>query len=56
MALIIRQLTRRLGELDLSLIERVRELSVEQLEALGEALLDFTEVNDLVVWFEQRDE
>ncbi len=50
--LISRQLNRRFSELDSSLIERVRKLSAEQLEDLGEALLDFSEVTDLVVWLE----
>jgi predicted transposase/invertase (TIGR01784 family) len=54
-ALITRQLTRRLGEIDSSVIERVRGLSIEQLEELGEALLDFSEAADLVVWFEQQE-
>lgn len=48
--LIIRQLNRRMGEIKPSLIERIQGLSVEQLEALGEALLDFSEVADLEAW------
>ena len=52
-ALILRQLIRRLGEVDRLLIERVSRLSIEQLETLGEALLDFAEVSDLVMWLEQ---
>ncbi|MEO1764945.1 MAG: DUF4351 domain-containing protein, partial [Cyanobacteria bacterium J06629_18] len=50
---IIRQLNRRVGEIDSSLIERVNGLSIEQLEALGEALLDFSEVADLEAWLNQ---
>jgi predicted transposase YdaD len=45
--LVLRQLKRRLGELSVAQEERVRELSVEQLEDLGEALLDFTAMADL---------
>ena len=52
--LVIRLLNRRLGEIDSSLIERVRGLSVEQLEALGEALLDFSEVAELEGWLRQQ--
>ncbi|MCA1994782.1 MAG: DUF4351 domain-containing protein, partial [Coleofasciculus sp. S288] len=55
-AVIIRQLTRRLGEIEPSQIERVRELSSEQLAALAEALLDFTQVTDLITWLEQQEE
>ena len=52
--LILRQLTQRLGEVDSLLIEQIRRLSTEQLETLGIALLDFSEVADLVAWLEQQ--
>ncbi|MFN8951784.1 MAG: DUF4351 domain-containing protein, partial [Aphanizomenon sp.] len=45
--LIIRLLNRRVGEIDSLLIQKIQELSVEKLEELGEALLDFTSVTDL---------
>lgn len=48
--LVLRQLNRRFGEIDASIIERVYLLSTEQLEALGEALLDFSAVTDLEAW------
>ena len=51
--LIIRLLNRRFGEIDASLIDRIRGLSIEQLELLGDALLDFTAVSDLEAWFNQ---
>ncbi|MEH2265975.1 DUF4351 domain-containing protein [Nostoc sp.] len=54
--LISRQLRRRFGDLDGSLVEQVRNLSAEQLENLGEALLDFSEVADLIAWLEQQKE
>ncbi|MBC6435515.1 DUF4351 domain-containing protein [Nostoc sp. HG1] len=52
--LIIRQLNRRIGEIDASLIERVLQLSIEQLSLLGEALLDFSVVADLEAWLNQQ--
>ncbi|MEP0779182.1 DUF4351 domain-containing protein [Microcoleus sp. ZQ-A2] len=52
--LITRQLAQRLGEVDSSLIEQIRRLSTEQLETLGIALLDFSEVANLVAWLEQQ--
>jgi hypothetical protein len=52
--LILRLLNRRLGTIDLSLVEQVQRLSTEQLEALGEALLDFSTVADLEVWLSQE--
>ncbi|MDM3844333.1 MAG: DUF4351 domain-containing protein [Aphanizomenon gracile PMC638.10] len=50
--LIIRLLNRRVGEIDSLLIQKVQELTVEKLEELGEALLDFTSVTDLETWLE----
>ncbi|AVH66266.1 DUF4351 domain-containing protein [Nostoc sp. 'Peltigera membranacea cyanobiont' N6] len=52
--LIIRQLNRRFGEIDASLIERIRGLSIEQLQGLGETLLDFSVVADLEAWLNQQ--
>ncbi|MCC5639899.1 DUF4351 domain-containing protein [Nostoc sp. CHAB 5844] len=54
--LILRQLNRRLGSLDPSLIVQIQRLSIAQLETLGEALLDFTTVADLEVWLSQQQE
>ncbi len=53
---ILRLLNRRFGEIDLSLIEQVKGLSTEQLEALAEQLLDFSEVADLATWLQQQQE
>jgi len=52
--LILRQLNRRLGEIEVSVIEQIQGLSIEQLESLGEALLDFAIVADLEVWLSQQ--
>ena len=49
-----RQLNRRFGEIDLSIVERIKLLSTEQLEALGEEFLSFSNVSDLVAWLEQN--
>jgi predicted transposase YdaD len=51
-SLVLRQLTRRVGELPQDVLERIETLSLEQLENLGEALLDFTSMNDLQAWLE----
>jgi predicted transposase YdaD len=48
--LILRQLTRKIGELPDALQSQIQTLSLAQLEALGEALLDFTGLADLEVW------
>ncbi|MDD1423179.1 DUF4351 domain-containing protein [Dolichospermum sp. ST_sed7] len=52
--LILRLLHRRIGGIDALLIERITGLSIEQLENLGEALLDFSSVTDLEAWLTQR--
>ncbi len=49
-SLILRQLTRRVGALSEGLQSQVERLSLPQLEALGEALLDFTGLADLEQW------
>ena len=48
--LILRQLTRRFGPIPAELEAQIQCLSVPQLEALGEALLDFSTVSDLTAW------
>ncbi len=53
-SLVLRQLTRRVGELPQQVRERVETLELEQLENLGEALLDFTSMADLQAWLEAR--
>ncbi|OCQ98762.1 hypothetical protein BCD64_22155 [Nostoc sp. MBR 210] len=52
--LILRLLNRRLGEVEISLTEQIKRLSIEQLESLGEALLDFVTVADLEAWLSQH--
>ena len=49
-ALILRLLQRRFGAVDEVLTARIQALEIEQLESLAEALLDFTALNDLVLW------
>ncbi|NJO74484.1 MAG: DUF4351 domain-containing protein [Leptolyngbyaceae cyanobacterium RM1_406_9] len=49
-SIILRQLHRRLGQLDPQLEVQVRNLSIQQVEELGEALLDFSTETDLVNW------
>lgn len=52
LALILRQLPRRVGTVEPELQERIRQLSLTQLETLAEALLDFSTSEDLVNWLE----
>jgi predicted transposase YdaD len=48
--LVLRQLNRRLGQVEERVEEQIRQLPVEQLEDLGEALLDFESEADLLHW------
>jgi len=50
--LIIRQLGRIIGPVDAQLEMRIRQLSLEQVESLGEAILDFTTTSDLLAWLD----
>lgn len=52
-SLILRLLNRRVGELPQEIRQRVESLSLEQLENLGEALLDFNSMVDLQTWLEE---
>ena len=52
LSLVLRQLTRRVGIIPGSLIDRVQALPIEQLELLAEDLLDFQGLEDLTGWFE----
>jgi predicted transposase/invertase (TIGR01784 family) len=51
-SLVLRQLSRRVGELPQEARSRIESLCLEQLENLGEALLDFTSITDLQAWLE----
>ncbi|BBD64322.1 hypothetical protein NIES4072_20150 [Nostoc commune NIES-4072] len=44
-----------MGELPQELLDRIETLSLEQLENLGEALLDFQAQADLETWFSTLD-
>jgi predicted transposase YdaD len=50
--LVLRQLRKRLGKVDLSAEAQVETLSAEDLEQLGEALLDFNSPADLDAWLQ----
>ena len=54
--LIVRLLTRRFGPLESDAAERIRTLNIPKLEALGEALLDFSSPNDLQCWLKKHAE
>ncbi len=51
-ALVLKQLTRKLGNTTPEIRSRVNSLTIEQLESLGEDLLDFTQMSDLLAWLD----
>jgi predicted transposase YdaD len=52
--LVLRQLNRRIGGISAELSAKLSSLSLENLENLGEALLDFQSVEDLEQWLENE--
>ncbi|MFM6320822.1 MAG: Rpn family recombination-promoting nuclease/putative transposase [Microcystis panniformis] len=54
--LILKQINRRVGNISTDWVNKIQELSLEQLEDLGEALLDFTSQSDLINWFNYLEE
>jgi predicted transposase YdaD len=54
-SLVLRLLTRQVGELPHQVRSQVESLPLEQLENLGEALLDFTSMADLDAWLSGLD-
>jgi predicted transposase/invertase (TIGR01784 family) len=52
LSLILRQLVRRLGTIQPETENSIRQLSVQELENLGEAVLDFNQPSDLTVWLQ----
>jgi predicted transposase YdaD len=53
-AMILRLLNRRVGDLPPEIAAQVQALSLGQLERLGEALLDFTDLTDLQIWLQSH--
>jgi uncharacterized protein YjeT (DUF2065 family) len=53
-SLVLRQLTRRLGQVMPETETEIRALSLPQLEDLGEALLDFSQPSDLDLWLRSQ--
>ena len=52
-SLIVRILTRKLGALDPNSIALINNLSLDSIESLGDALLDFNTVTDLTAWLDK---
>ncbi|PSB54880.1 Rpn family recombination-promoting nuclease/putative transposase [Chamaesiphon polymorphus] len=53
-AIVLKQLTRKLGEIAPEIRSKVNSLTLDRLESLGEDLLDFTQMTDLIDWLEDE--
>jgi predicted transposase/invertase (TIGR01784 family) len=53
---VMRQLTRRIGTVSPPSQAQIQNLSIEQLDALSEALLDFSDATDLTTWLQSQPE
>jgi predicted transposase/invertase (TIGR01784 family) len=53
-SLVTRQLNRKIGKLPQAVLTKIEALSLEQLEELSEALLDFSTVANLQQWLKNR--
>ncbi len=53
-ALVLRLLARKLGKIEAEIQVRVGGLTIDKIESLGEALLDFTQMGDLLVWLDSN--
>jgi len=50
--LILRQMVKRLGTIERETENRIRQLSIQELENLGDAVLDFKNMSDLTTWLQ----
>jgi predicted transposase YdaD len=48
-----RLINRRFGAIDSSIIDRIKALSTEELEVLGEEFLGFADVSALIAWLDR---
>ena len=48
----MRQLNRRVGNVSIKLETQIKDLPLERLKELGEALLDFSQMSDLLTWLD----
>ena len=50
--LVLKQLTRKLGTISPEVRSSIHSLNIDLLESLGEDLLDFTQMSDLLAWLD----
>jgi hypothetical protein len=52
--LVLRQLNRRFGPIETEIEQRIQALSIDRVEDLSDALLDFSDHAQLLYWLEQN--
>jgi hypothetical protein len=52
--LVFKQLAYRFGSLSSEIMDRINDMDIVRLETFGKALLDFTEMSDLIDWLENK--
>jgi predicted transposase/invertase (TIGR01784 family) len=53
-SMILRQLNRKVGSISDATLTKIKSLSIEQLDNLGDALLDFGSIDDLTTWLDNQ--
>ncbi|MBE9009764.1 DUF4351 domain-containing protein [Pseudanabaenaceae cyanobacterium LEGE 13415] len=53
-SLILRQLNKKIGAIPNHVLTQIHSLSIEYLESLGEALVDFKSIQNLTTWLENH--
>jgi predicted transposase/invertase (TIGR01784 family) len=52
--LLLKIVSKRFGKLSANDVQNINSLNIEQLEKLGEAFLDFTDIHDLEIWLQSE--
>jgi Domain of unknown function (DUF4351) len=50
--MVLQQLNRQVGKMPVNLQDQVYLLTISHLKSLGEALLDFNQMSDLLAWMQ----
>jgi hypothetical protein len=53
-SLLLRMLDRKVGSIPSQILAQINGLSIAQLDSLGDALLDFTSIDDLTGWLDDQ--
>ncbi len=54
LALVLRLINRRFGNISINLELKIKQLELEKIENLAESMLDFNTIEDLEIWLNQQ--